>query len=177
VTQTQACRSHPRTAGATPSTGVSCRPSSALAGRRAAASVCGRLHGAEVTHLGDGRWWDAERHVWRDGRGRRVRGLPAPEMMEATQPWLAAPDPSLSSSSRAWSWPARTSTTTRVGGEGSGHCLRVARLSDPLDRSPTQVAKHMWHNVAFRTDPSLRPPTPLSESLGPFCMEVLSAQT
>ncbi len=58
---------------------------------------CDRPHGAEVTHLGDGRWWDAERHVWCDGRGRRVGGLPAPEVMEATQPWLAGlrPKPQL----------------------------------------------------------------------------------
>ena len=26
-----------------------------------------------VCHLGDGRWWDAERAVWRNGAGRQVR--------------------------------------------------------------------------------------------------------
>ncbi|MFL0415651.1 hypothetical protein [Sphingomonas sp. 179-A 2A2 NHS] len=34
---------------------------------------CRRPHGARVFHLGDGRWWDAERRQWRDGRGRRIR--------------------------------------------------------------------------------------------------------
>ncbi len=35
---------------------------------------CGRPHGRIICHLGDGRWWDAERHAWRDGKGRRARG-------------------------------------------------------------------------------------------------------
>lgn len=56
---------------------------------KGACERCGRPHGAEVTHLGDGTWWDAKRGVWRDGRGRRVRGLPAPEVIEAGQLWLA----------------------------------------------------------------------------------------
>ena len=34
---------------------------------------CQRPHGQRVFHLGDGRWWDADRRQWRDGRGRRVR--------------------------------------------------------------------------------------------------------
>jgi hypothetical protein len=34
---------------------------------------CRRPHGARVFHLGDGRWWDADDRLWRDGRGRRVR--------------------------------------------------------------------------------------------------------
>ncbi len=34
---------------------------------------CSRPHGQIVCHLGDGRWWDAERQIWRDGEGRRVR--------------------------------------------------------------------------------------------------------
>ena len=34
---------------------------------------CRRPHGQRVFHLGDGRWWDADRRHWRDGRGRRVR--------------------------------------------------------------------------------------------------------
>lgn len=54
---------------------------------------CGRPHGREVIHLGDGTWWDAGRKVWRDGRGRRVRGLPPPERIEARQPWLAGLEP------------------------------------------------------------------------------------
>ena len=37
---------------------------------------CGRPHGKAVCHLGDGRWWDCETGVWRDGRGRKCRGLP-----------------------------------------------------------------------------------------------------
>ncbi|HVG49534.1 MAG TPA: hypothetical protein VM899_15535 [Rubellimicrobium sp.] len=39
---------------------------------------CGRPHGQDDTHLGDGTWWDSERGAWRDGRGRRVRRLPPP---------------------------------------------------------------------------------------------------
>ena len=26
---------------------------------------CGRPHGHEIKHLGDGRWWDEERRTWR----------------------------------------------------------------------------------------------------------------
>ena len=33
---------------------------------------CGRPHGRIICHLGDGRWWDRQRQVWRDGQGRRV---------------------------------------------------------------------------------------------------------
>jgi hypothetical protein len=36
---------------------------------------CGRPHGREVVHLGDGRWWDEDRRIWRDGRGRALPGL------------------------------------------------------------------------------------------------------
>lgn len=32
--------------------------------------TCGRPHGRQIQHLGDGRWWDEERNAWRDGRGR-----------------------------------------------------------------------------------------------------------
>jgi hypothetical protein len=35
---------------------------------------CGRPHGRMVCHLGDGRWWDPQQPVWRDGQGRRLRG-------------------------------------------------------------------------------------------------------
>ena len=42
---------------------------------------CGRPHGARVRHLGDGRWYDEERRCWRDDRGRRVPGLPAPDRL------------------------------------------------------------------------------------------------
>jgi hypothetical protein len=34
---------------------------------------CGWPHGGLVLHLGDGRWWDAEHGIWRDGQGRRLR--------------------------------------------------------------------------------------------------------
>lgn len=34
---------------------------------------CGRPHGRSVIHLRDGRWWDRDRHCWRDGRGRHIR--------------------------------------------------------------------------------------------------------
>ena len=49
---------------------------------------CGRPHGRAVTHLGDGTWWDADLGRWRDGRGRRVRGLPPPAVLEGAQPCL-----------------------------------------------------------------------------------------
>ena len=39
---------------------------------------CGRPHGRVVVHLGDGRWWDDERYVWRDGSGKALRRLPPP---------------------------------------------------------------------------------------------------
>lgn len=34
--------------------------------------VCRRPHGRTVLHLSDGRWWDIERQLWRDGLGRRI---------------------------------------------------------------------------------------------------------
>jgi hypothetical protein len=46
---------------------------------------CGRPHGQEVMHLGDGTWWDAERGAWRDGSGKRMRKLPPPYALEAGQ--------------------------------------------------------------------------------------------
>ena len=49
---------------------------------------CGRPHGSDVIHLGDGRWWDGDRHCWRDDRGRRARGLPRPGRERLTQPAL-----------------------------------------------------------------------------------------
>ncbi|WGF90925.1 hypothetical protein [Marinivivus vitaminiproducens] len=33
---------------------------------------CGRPHDQWVWHLGDGRWWDAEQDIWRNGKGRAV---------------------------------------------------------------------------------------------------------
>jgi hypothetical protein len=43
--------------------------------------VCGRPHGAVVQHLGDGRWWDEQLQVWRDGKGRKA---PSPVVLEDT---------------------------------------------------------------------------------------------
>ncbi len=34
--------------------------------------TCGRPHGRMISHLGDGRWFDPESEVWRDGQGRAV---------------------------------------------------------------------------------------------------------
>lgn len=52
---------------------------------------CDRPHGKTVLHLGDGRWWDAERRCWRDGKGRRVRA-PGGDLLasvRSTRVWLA----------------------------------------------------------------------------------------
>ena len=54
---------------------------------------CGRPHGRDVVHLGDGTWWDEEQGRWRDGCGRQVRGLPLPSLLEARQPSLDGIDP------------------------------------------------------------------------------------
>jgi hypothetical protein len=43
---------------------------------------CGRPHGQVVRCLPDGRWFDAARHTWRDGRGRPARW---PDIEEATR--------------------------------------------------------------------------------------------
>ena len=34
---------------------------------------CARPHGRIVCHNGDGRWWDEEAQVWRNGQGRSLR--------------------------------------------------------------------------------------------------------
>ena len=44
---------------------------------------CGRPHGEIVLHLGDGRWWDEKREIWRNGQGRPLRNLPRPEALPA----------------------------------------------------------------------------------------------
>ena len=36
---------------------------------------CGRPHGRQVRHLGDGRWWDEEEQTWRNGCGRALSRL------------------------------------------------------------------------------------------------------
>ncbi len=40
--------------------------------------TCGRPHGEQVRHLGDGRWWDQAGETWRNGHGRRLTRLPVP---------------------------------------------------------------------------------------------------
>jgi hypothetical protein len=45
---------------------------------------CRRPHGGLVYHLGDGRWWDSEARMWRNGRGRTLRRLASPN-------WLSQP--------------------------------------------------------------------------------------
>ena len=42
---------------------------------------CGRPHGRFVCHLGDGRWWDPERGLWRDGQGRVLRRVDADNLL------------------------------------------------------------------------------------------------
>lgn len=43
---------------------------------------CSRPHGTTVIHLGDGRWWDDDGQVWRDGRGQVVRKLEPPSLSD-----------------------------------------------------------------------------------------------
>jgi hypothetical protein len=38
---------------------------------------CHRPHLQQVTHLGDGRWWDAEQQIWRSGQGRTLPRAPS----------------------------------------------------------------------------------------------------
>ena len=47
---------------------------------------CGRPHGKLILHLGDGRWWDDRREIWRNGQDRPVRNLPRPEALPAHVP-------------------------------------------------------------------------------------------
>lgn len=53
---------------------------------------CARPHGREVLHMGDGRWWDEDRRCWRDGRGKRLRGLPRPGRERPAQAPLLGPE-------------------------------------------------------------------------------------
>lgn len=53
---------------------------------------CGRPHGKLIFHLGDGRWWDDDADLWRDGKGRFVRGkleAPLPGHTRTTKVFLA----------------------------------------------------------------------------------------
>lgn len=43
---------------------------------------CRRPHGQVVTHLGDGRWWDDADQTWRNDRGRALKRLQAPALMD-----------------------------------------------------------------------------------------------
>jgi len=36
---------------------------------------CGRPHGQMISHLGDGRWFDPERDIWRDGQGEAIEWI------------------------------------------------------------------------------------------------------
>ena len=47
---------------------------------------CGRPHGHLVHHLGDGRWWDEEYGIWRNGHGRPLRSLAAPDELSPALP-------------------------------------------------------------------------------------------
>ncbi|MDB5595502.1 MAG: hypothetical protein JWM36_2463 [Hyphomicrobiales bacterium] len=53
--------------------------------------ACGRPHGRIVMHLGDGRWWDAGGHTWRNDCGRSVRpnAIVALEAVRTTRVILA----------------------------------------------------------------------------------------
>jgi hypothetical protein len=44
---------------------------------------CSRPHGLIVIHLGDGRWWDEQAAVWRNGRGKALSKLAAPPVSGA----------------------------------------------------------------------------------------------
>lgn len=46
---------------------------------------CARPHGRTVLCLGDGRWWDADAGLWRDGRGRALPGLPVLSPLHAVR--------------------------------------------------------------------------------------------
>jgi hypothetical protein len=54
--------------------------------------TCGRPHGRDVRHLGDGRWWDGGKNIWRDGRGRPLSRSMTPKddvAIRVTKVWLA----------------------------------------------------------------------------------------
>lgn len=55
---------------------------------------CSRPHGQLVSHLGDGRWWDAAQNTWRNGQGRKLKlapleCLPADMPVQTTRVYLA----------------------------------------------------------------------------------------
>ncbi len=49
---------------------------------------CQRPHGRDVLHLGDGTWWDEGAATCRDGRGKRLRYVPAPGELPIRQAGL-----------------------------------------------------------------------------------------
>lgn len=95
---------------------------------------CGRPHGRNIVHLGDGTWWDDSRARWRDARGRGLRRLPSPLEMIRAQPGLTGIAPPL------------LFRQTRV-------LLATAHLNhDPGDNRPCNLAAlcqacHMRHDA------------------------------
>ena len=91
---------------------------------------CQRPHGREVTHLGEGTWWDEDVGAWRDGRGRRVRTIQLRADLSRTQlvfAGMAPPSPRM----------------TRV-------VLASAHLNhDPGDNRPRNLAalRQRWHMI------------------------------
>jgi hypothetical protein len=59
---------------------------------------CRRPHGQVVYHLGDGRWWDEAELTWRNGRGRKLKGVAVRLSLLRTTRWC---------------WPRLTWTTIR----------------------------------------------------------------
>lgn len=96
---------------------------------------CGRPHGRDVLHLGDGTWWDRDTGAWRDGRGKRVRAIPHPDQLARDQLTLTGFDP------------LPRVRITRV-------VLASAHLNhDPGDNRPRNLAAlcqrcHMLHDAA-----------------------------
>lgn len=96
---------------------------------------CRRPHGCDVLHLGYGIWWDEEAAIWRDGRGRGLRYLPAPDALPIDQPGFAGIEP------------PSLFLTTRV-------VLASAHLNhDPSDNRPRNLAAlcqrcHMIHDAS-----------------------------
>ena len=96
------CPSSPATAGSTRSTGASCRLSIRFRRAKGRCEGCGRPHGREVLHLGDGLWWDEDAGTWRCGQGQA-----APTPADRRTP------PSCRCTGRGCSCRRAISTTTR----------------------------------------------------------------
>jgi hypothetical protein len=96
---------------------------------------CRRPHGRDVLHLGNGVWWDEDASRWRDGRGRGVRLLPAPDDLSRAQPGFVGIAP-----------PSQFRVTRVV--------LATAHLNhDPGDNRPCNLAAlcqrcHMRHDAS-----------------------------